>query len=316
MRDWATEKTTKEFWLSNYKSGRNRKFSLFAGVAVCLFYLSLAGSESFSGTESEKDPQLVIKSPAKTLIYKRSDLLSRSDLTSIEVAEDPAYSQKKTVYWAVPAYELFQSLEVPKDAAVLFECLDGFSAPISRDKLLSHSNKQSVAYVAIEKENEKWPAVKPNLSQQSAGPFYLIWKNPKASKIVIEEWPYQLKGFEIKKSLREIYPAIFPASNFSENHSVRKGFSSFIKNCFTCHTLNGQGESQMGPDLNIPLSPTEYLKEGYLKTLIRNPQDLRHWTTSRMKGFTESELSNADLNDIIQYLKHMSQRKVTQPVKR
>jgi cytochrome c1 len=76
-----------------------------------------------------------------------------------------------------------------------------------------------------------------------------------------------------------------------------------------CHTLNGQGTSQLGPDLNIPFNPTEYLGEKYLRQLIRNPQSLRRWPQSKMAGFSSKDLPDGELDQIVAYLRSMSGQK-------
>jgi mono/diheme cytochrome c family protein len=115
-----------------------------------------------------------------------------------------------------------------------------------------------------------------------------------------------LSGFKVKGTLRTEFPRIFPSKKLSEGHSVVKGFHLFVQNCFACHTLNKNGTSHMGPDLNLPMNPTEYLKRSALKKLIRNPQNVRHWPQGKMLGFDKNELSDREIDLIIQYLKHMS----------
>ena len=45
---------------------------------------------------------------------------------------------------------------------------------------------------------------------------------------------------------------------------VARGLKLFQKTCFACHTINGEEASKVGPDLNLPMNPTEYFKEGVL----------------------------------------------------
>jgi hypothetical protein len=54
------------------------------------------------------------------------------------------------------------------------------------------------------------------------------------------------------------------------------------------------------------MSPTEYLQPAALTKLIRNPQSLRHWPESKMKGFSKDEISDADVQRIVSYLRHMA----------
>lgn len=240
-------------------------------------------------------------------IFLLSDLLKRNDLETIEVAKDPAYQGKPTTYQAVAAYKLFNQINIADDAVIQFKALDGFSAVLSKQRLLNSSSDQSIAYIALEPSDKKWPALKPG--QPSAGPFYLIWKNPELSHIGTEEWPFMLAGFEVKGTLESLYPKIFPSVKIQKSSAIYKGFQGFVKNCFACHTMNKSGSSNMGPDLNLPMNPTEYFKMATLKKLIRNPQNLRHWPGSRMTAFDEKMLPESDLNNIIAYLGHMAKER-------
>ena len=65
----------------------------------------------------------------------------------------------------------------------------------------------------------------------------------------------------------------------------------------------------MGPDLNMPHNPTEYFQPGYLRKLIRDPQSLRQWPQAKMPGFTESVLSEQELDALLAYLGHMAKRR-------
>lgn len=279
-----------------------------------LFFMTSATPQSLASNNN--DPQLSVKTAKRTWIFSRSELLKRNDLTLLKVENDPAFSDREMTYEAVPIYALFSGIEVPTDATIQFQCLDGFSAPISRDLFLNQSSSGSIAFLAIERKNRKWPAIHPPENMQTPGPFYLIWKNPKASGIGREEWPFQLSGFEVQNSLRSTFPAVFPAHDLSESHAVNQGFRLFMKNCFSCHTLNLQGRTQMGPDLNVPMNPVEYLNASALGSLIRNPQALRYWPNSKMKGFSKKELSDTDVGNIIEYLTYMSKRKVKLPTEK
>jgi cytochrome c2 len=116
-------------------------------------------------------------------------------------------------------------------------------------------------------------------------------------------------GLEIKKSMQESYPDIFPGASVSEVSPIRKGFKVFTQACFTCHTMNLQGESHMGPDLNSPMSPTEYFKEGILQKFVRNPKSVRQWPSAAMPPFPKEVVSEGDLENLIHYFKHMSTRR-------
>lgn len=250
---------------------------------------------------AEPDPVLTLHSGNQIVEYRRSELLKRPDVTRIHVEHDPSYGEKSRDYaHAVPLRPLFARIDIPSGATLQFECLDGFSAPISKERLLNENG--AVPFLAIEAPGDDWPKA----GSKDAGPFYLIWMNPEKSRIGTEEWPFALAGFTVKASIEASYPKIVPAQDVPANSPIRRGFKVFTKNCFACHTLNLQGQSQMGPDLNVPMNPTEYFSESNLKKLIRNPQNLRHWPESKMKGFGEQEISATELSDLLTYLKHMA----------
>lgn len=256
---------------------------------------------------SGDDPLLTLSSGGQTKTFKRSELLERKDLETLTIDADPAYPGQKMVYKAVPAAALFDGLTVADDAVIQFKCLDGFSAPISKERLLNKSKERSLAYVAIEEASKPWPSIKPE--GPSAGPFYLVWPNPKASFIGPEEWPFQLAAFEVKGTLEALYPKIFPDKKLKATDPARRGLAVFTKNCFACHTLNKQGASEVGPDLNVPMNPTEYLTKTALRMQIRDPQSLRHFPKSKMSAFPASILSDKELDDLVAYLGHMAKHK-------
>jgi mono/diheme cytochrome c family protein len=213
-------------------------------------------------------------------------------------------------YQVVPARALFEGIDIPEGATIQFKCLDGYSAPMDRAKLLNSSSSGSIAYIAIEPADEKWPAINPPSDTRTPGPFYLVWADPKKSKIGQEEWPFQLAGFEIKGDVASTYPAIQPDPKLPPSHAVRRGLTTFLKNCFPCHTVNKAGLAQIGPDLNVPRNPTEYFTDATLKAFIRNPQTLHYWPQSKMTPFAPELMSDAELADVVAYLRHMAKRKV------
>ena len=270
------------------------------GFLVCGIFL-------FPGIALAGEPTLTLVTKTGKATYTISDLLKRKDVETVIVENDPVYPGQKMEYVALKVTSLFDQIELDDDAVIQFKTLDGFSAPVSRQRLLNTSSTESIAYIAMELPDKKWPPMKPG--KPSAGPFYLIWKNPELSHISSEEWSYMLAAFEVKDSLETTYPEIFPSNKLSGDDPVTKGFQLFVKNCFACHTMNKEGASTIGPDLNVPMNPTEYFRATALKELIRNPQSVRHWPNGRMKGFKPDIISDQDLNHLIAYLEHMSRRR-------
>jgi mono/diheme cytochrome c family protein len=251
------------------------------------------------------EPGLTIQSGSKTVSFTLSDLLKRPGVRTIAVPADQAYGGQARTYRAIPAAELFRGVEMPATGTLIFRSLDGFSGPLNQTDVLNADPRKSIAFIALEDPQNKWAPLKSG-TKETAGPFYLIWQNPEKSNIAREMWPYQLAGFEVKADLASLFPKIIPRSR---DQNVQAGFASFVRNCFVCHTLNGQGTSQLGPDLNIPFNPTEYLGEKYLRQLIRNPQSLRRWPQSKMAGFSSKDLPDGELDQIVAYLRSMSGQK-------
>jgi hypothetical protein len=77
-------------------------------------------------------------------------------------------------------------------------------------------------------------------------------------------------------------------------HPDRAGQALFVTQCLPCHTLNGAGASTVGPDLNQPMNPTEYLTRAGLRGLIRNPKSVRSWPGQLMPGFPADQMSDRE----------------------
>jgi mono/diheme cytochrome c family protein len=273
---------------------------------ISLIAFAVLASVAHSAPALAKEPTLAIQSGSKEIVFKRSELLKRKDAVTLKIDYDPALPGRTMEYRAVPAHALFEGIEIPKDATIQFKCLDGFAGPIDKEKLLNSSSSESIAYLAIEPPDSKWPALNPPKDMRTPAPYYLVWVDPKKSGIGQEQWPFQLSGFEVKGKLETLYPAIQPVSRVK---AVRSGYESFVKNCFACHTMNRQGASQMGPDLNVPKNPTEYFTEKTLRAYIRDPQSLRHWPQAKMTPFSKEALPESELSDLVAYLRQMSRQK-------
>lgn len=255
---------------------------------------------SFARAEST----FTIQSHDKKLQWTTSELLKKTQ--PVHIGYDVTYKNKLTVFQAIPVSELLKDVKFKDGEMLQFTCLDKFSAPIDKDKLLSKDPNKAIAYLAVEDPKKPWPIVKKK--KGSAGPFYLIWKNAAASNIGTEEWPFQLASFTVKGSLRETYPLIHPSETSSAD--AKQGFQVFTKNCFACHKMNGQGSAEMGPDLNLPMNPTEYWQPKAFEKLVRDPRSVRSWPTLQMVvHFPESAISATEMKQLWAYLEQMAKQK-------
>src|SRR5262252_4756350 len=123
---------------------------------------------------------LEIVSDKQRVTFSQSQLLSRSDLKTIAI-NDSDYKKRFTQFKAIPIPSLFKGIAIPDNAVVQFSSTDGFSATLEKTRLLSTDPKAATAYLAIEDPRSPWPHL--TGKNTSAGPFYLVWKNPGASSI-------------------------------------------------------------------------------------------------------------------------------------
>jgi cytochrome c1 len=73
--------------------------------------------------------------------------------------------------------------------------------------------------------------------------------------------------------------------------------------------LGGAGTSTIGPDMNKPMGPTEYMTRAGLHALIRDPKSVRSWPGQAMPGFPTDRMSDRDIDQVIDYLAYMAARR-------
>lgn len=245
--------------------------------------------------------ELSLEIAASPRTWSSQALLSHPAAQQIEIAQDVSY--KRTMHYrAIPLATLLEGLS-PGDHLQLLAS-DGFAAELPAALVLGSSGSR--AWLAIEDPAQPWPALA--AGKPSAGPFYLVWENPQASQIGPEQWPFQLARIRTLAPVAERYPQMLPAA--AADPEVQAGFAQYQKHCMACHRLNGAGDSQFGPDLNLPYSPTEYFSGDFLARYIRAPQSLRNWPQGRMPGFPAEVLNEQELSAVLAYLQHMAGRKV------
>jgi mono/diheme cytochrome c family protein len=262
----------------------------------CLALLALLLSLPLSAA------QLHLDLGANARQWSSADLLAHPQAQDISIEQDVAY-KRPMHYRAVPLATLLQGVSASDHLQAV--ALDGFAAEMPAAALLQQGPAR--AWLAVEDPAEPWPAL--GQGKPSAGPFYLVWTTPQASGIGPEQWPFQISSIRRLASVEQRFPALLPDPQVPANSPVRQGFALFQQHCLACHRLNGAGDAQLGPDLNMPHNPTEYFQPGYLRQLIRNPQSLRQWPQAKMPGFAESVLSEPELDALLAYLGHMATHK-------
>jgi mono/diheme cytochrome c family protein len=250
-------------------------------------------------------PTLTVTAAGVTHRFDRDALLARADVAEITTSRDVAYGVQRR-YRAVPLANLMAPFAIPADAVVEVVAQDGFVAQLPSD-LIGGRDGEAVPYLAIETEDEPWPQIPGK--DKSAGPFYIIWLGAHATSVPAADWPYQVVSLAVQEAPTTRWPALAVDPRLPPLDPARAGQILFINKCFTCHTLNHAGTASAGPDLNLPMNPTEYLSEPGLRALIRDPRSVRVWPEQRMPGFAQADLSDEELGMVVAYLRHMAGRK-------
>jgi mono/diheme cytochrome c family protein len=256
--------------------------------------------------------ELTVTAGGRTQKYTTAALLAHPAAATITVPADVAYKRPMT-YRAVPVAALLGA--IPREDSVKFVADDGFAATVGAARLLAAADDAARAYLAIEPQAPRWPALKAG-SPATAGPFYVVWLRPEKGHIVPEQWPYQVARIEEVAPLAVRFPALLPAASVDPADPIRRGLAVFTTNCIVCHTFNLAGDAMVGPDLNVPYNPTEYMREEYLRRLIRNPASVRYWKDQKMPGFDAAAIGERELDELLAYFYYMAKRKVDAPAPR
>jgi mono/diheme cytochrome c family protein len=251
------------------------------------------------------EPVLSLAIGGQTRDYSRADLLARPDAATITVAKDVSYGTAMT-YRAVPLAALLDGLAPPPDSVIEAVATDGFAAQLPIDLVGNTDAKTAVAWVAVEPADAPWPPL-PGKTV-SAGPFYLVWTGDQVATIRSEQWPYQMAKLSSQPSPAARWPQLAVDPALPATDPIRAGQALFVTQCMVCHTLNGAGSADVGPDLNRPMNPTDYLQPAALHALIRDPGTVRSWPDRKMQGFAPDQLSDREIDQVIAYLRHMAAR--------
>ena len=261
------------------------------------------------GLAEADEPTITVTAGNDTRSFTRGELLAQPVATTIEVARDVTYRASMT-YRAVPVASLLAGMMLPPDSVIEAVALDGFIAQLPPDLVLNTDDSKAVAWLAIEPADQPWPPIPEK--DTSAGPFYVVWTGAEVASIRSEQWPYNVAKLVSQPSPALRWPALAVNSALPSTDPARAGEVLFVVQCLPCHKLNGAGASAVGPDLNLPQNPTEYLTPQGLHDLIRDPRAVRAWPAMAMPPFPPDHLSDREIGLIVAYLKHMVDRKQVQ----
>lgn len=277
-----------------------------ASLQALLACVLLLGMPAEARAADERPILTIIADPGKCE-FQTEELLRHPQLETITLRDLEAFRRQTRTFSAIAAAKLFTCVEMSRDARVEFVARDGYTANIAADALLNTASGKAVAYLAVEDPAAPWPGYGEGV--KSPGPFALIWKDPQLSGIGREQWPYNFDRIVVRNTLASAYPQLVPESKAAAFERLQSGFSVFVNNCMACHQLNQIGPGVLGPDLNHPMSPTQYFEPGILRQYIRNPQSVRAHPRSAMGPFPAAMIPDAQLDDLILYLGYMADRK-------
>ncbi|MHA6846495.1 c-type cytochrome [Ralstonia syzygii] len=249
---------------------------------------------------------LTITAGTQQRTWTRDELLHDRRLTSVTVEDDNL--KRRLTFQAIPVSALMRGFPVTPDASATTAASDGYVAHLPLRMLLADRVEGPRAWLAVENPAAPWPTLK----GQDIGPFRLVWTVPPSSQeAAVNEslWTYSIVRIDVAAPPSERFAALRPAPGLPADGPVMRGFATFQRVCFSCHSLNRVGDATLGPDLNVPYSAVEYLGDERLAKLIRDPQSLRWWPNARMSAINEKTLTDAQLKDLLAYLHHMAVRK-------
>lgn len=252
------------------------------------------------------NPVLTVTIADETRAFSRDALLARPDVADVDISADIAYG-KPLRFRAIPLASLLAPFRAPEGSVIESVAVDGFAAHLPLDLVMNTDPAKPIAWLAIEPAGAPWPPLPGKPS--SAGPFYIVWTGPIANTISSEQWPYQLAKLDSQLSPLARWPQLAVDPALPAAHDARAGQTLFITQCLPCHMLDGAGSSDVGPDLNRPMSPTAYMTHAGLHALIRDPKAVRSWPTQIMPGFAADQMSDRDIDAVIAYLAHQADRK-------
>lgn len=237
------------------------------------------------------------------------ELARKAELRDVKVF-DPHQRDDELTFRAFPLPDILDAAYGPswrEREAIVFTCRDGYEPTIPVQRVLRHKaflavgRADSPEFTLLEHRND---SIKP----VELGPFYLIWSNLDDARIRAEGgygWPYQVVRIDLV-SFQSRFGAMAPDADAPKE--VRAGFEAFIIHCSRCHSINGHG-GKVGPELNYPANPTEYMKEPWLRKWIADPTSMRSAPT--MPPLNPKLPDRARIiDDIVAYLEAIASHKI------
>ena len=187
-------------------------------------------------------------------------------------------------------------------AEIVFTAEDGYVATMALDDALAADGV--VAFRDLDAPvGADWKTFKQGKTTTTPAPFYLVWPNQDPDDWAYP-WPYQLATIAVEPFAARFGRAV----PMGGDAAVREGFYVFKTYCLKCHSVNLAG-GDLGPELNVPRSVTEYRDRAVLKGFIHDIASYR--AASKMPSFAEL-VTAEEVDRVLDYLTHMAAQKICQ----
>lgn len=248
-------------------------------------------------------PTLVVEVGGERRQFSAAELLRNPATKTIEIAWDQSYDRPMR-YRAIPLLDLLRGMPTDTMHTLEARANDGFASQLPWSLIARGASGGSVAWIAIEDPAHPWPALRGK--SYSAGPFYLVWEHPERSGIASEQWTYAIASLTAASDPVQRWPELSLGPNVPAGDPAHRGQEVFIAQCLPCHRFRGAGVGDQGPDLGQPMPVTVYFTAAGLRALMRDPSAVRNWPQMQMPGFNSANLSEADIDAVIAYLRHIT----------
>lgn len=213
--------------------------------------------------------------------------------------DDPLYKGKREYqgYRLVDVLQRLPSFHSRKNQGlyVRFQCLDGYQPVMPLERALSGHGVVAVRSLSANSK-DGWEPLAAKGTKVAVGPAYLVWAG--RGELPDEfPWAYQLMSLDIVEP-----STLLPAVNADAKTNL--GLQLFTLHCLKCHAINSIG-GNIGPELNVPCSVSQYWQPQYLRRYIRRPASVR--ARAKMPDFRN--LSDHEIDSLCEYLRYMSLHK-------
>lgn len=234
-----------------------------------------------------------------------ADMEKKAGTAQVTVWEP--HEDRNVTYEGFDARKLFTAVygdDWKKADEVLFTCVDGYQPVLPRDRFDRHASY--LAYKRLDQEAFNIQNRFQDEKDVPLGPFYLVWDNLDSKELRDQgasAWAYQIVGVDLV-TFADRFPRMSPPNAASDK--AKRGFLAFRENCMSCHTINGEGGGK-APELNYPMSVTEYFSDAWMRKWILDPRSIRY--TSTMPDFSSHPKPDVLVDEVLAYLKTMARHK-------